>query len=377
IAMRLNQFWYLILACCWGKSLSIPQQLINEFKSTLLPFFGFKERPKMEGGKVHVPEALRRLYEIQNDFQWDTASLPLPGLYTGSANTVRSFTHVEGPVDEKFLSHNKFRLKFNISSIPKTEKLKAAEVKLTREIVRDSNGTGYYQRILVKDIIKRGIQGVRAPIMRVIDSKLIDTRKNNTISVDVLPAVARWLEKPSSNYGIFIVVYSTDRRKTPPKKHLRLKRDVESEVWHERQPLLLTYTDDGKNKQVTGKDMTKMRPKRGARRSHRKNERDPCRRRQMYVNFRDVGWSDWIVAPLGYDAFYCGGECEYPMPEHLNTTNHAIVQSLMNSARPTDVPKPCCVPTQLSSMSMLYLDSQNHVILKNYKDMVVIGCGCR
>ncbi|KAH0822594.1 hypothetical protein GEV33_000197 [Tenebrio molitor] len=61
----------------------------------------------------------------------------------------------------------------------------------------------------------------------------------------------------------------------------------------------------------------------------------------------------------------------------MNTTNHAIVQSLINSADPSKVPKPCCVPTQLSSMSMLYVGSDNNVILKNYKEMVVVGCGCR
>lgn len=120
-----------------------------------------------------------------------------------------------------------------------------------------------------------------------------------------------------------------------------------------------------------------MRKKRASRKHLRKIERNPCQKQKMHVDFRDVVWSDWIVAPVGYHAYYCAGECDYPMPEHLNTTNHAIVQSLMNSVRPMEVPKPCCVPTQLESMSMLYVDAKDKVILKNYKEMVVIGCGCR
>lgn len=34
-----------------------------------------------------------------------------------------------------------------------------------------------------------------------------------------------------------------------------------------------------------------------------------------------------------------------------------------------------CVPTELSAISMLYLDENEKVVLKNYQDMVVEGCG--
>lgn len=97
----------------------------------------------------------------------------------------------------------------------------------------------------------------------------------------------------------------------------------------------------------------------------------------MYVDFTDVGWNDWIVAPPGYDAFYCAGDCIFPLADHMNTTNHAIVQTLVNSATPSVVPRACCVPTLLNSISMLYLDEENKVVLKNYQDMAVLGCGCR
>ncbi|XP_015834295.1 protein decapentaplegic isoform X1 [Tribolium castaneum] len=374
IAMRLNMLIYLIVACCWGKSLSIPQQILNEFKSTLLPLFGLKEQPKIEG-KVQVPEALKKIYNIQNNFEYDTASLPLPGLYTKSANTIRSFTHVESPIDEKFVHPHRFRLKFNISSIPRHEKLTAAEIKLTRETAKNTSHP--FQRVLVHDILQPGVKGLHGPITRVIDSKVVDSRKNTTVSIDVFPAVARWMQDPKTNHGILIVVYSIGAKKSPPEKHLRLRRDTAPPQWYQHQPLLFTYTDDGKNQQRTGTELTKMRPKRQSSRRHRKNLKDPCRRRQMYVDFGSVGWNDWIVAPLGYDAYYCGGECEYPIPDHMNTTNHAIVQSLVNSMKPKEVPGPCCVPTQLGQMSMLYLGSDGSVILKNYKEMVVVGCGCR
>lgn len=109
----------------------------------------------------------------------------------------------------------------------------------------------------------------------------------------------------------------------------------------------------------------------------RKNRREYCRRHPLYVDFADVGWNDWIVAPPGYQAYYCKGECPYPLNDNLNATNHAIVQTLINSINPSSVPKACCVPTEFSSISMLYMDENDKVTLKNYQNMVVEACGCR
>lgn len=39
---------------------------------------------------------------------------------------------------------------------------------------------------------------------------------------------------------------------------------------------------------------------------------------------------DWIIAPKGYAANYCDGECSFPLNAHMNATNHAIVQTLVS-----------------------------------------------
>ena len=65
------------------------------------------------------------------------------------------------------------------------------------------------------------------------------------------------------------------------------------------------------------------------------------------------------------------------LADHLNATNHAQVQSLLHSVSSRLVPAPCCVPTALSSISMLYVDEADKVVLRNYRDMVVESCGCR
>ncbi|KAF7655429.1 hypothetical protein LDENG_00055560 [Lucifuga dentata] len=102
-----------------------------------------------------------------------------------------------------------------------------------------------------------------------------------------------------------------------------------------------------------------------------------CHRRRLHVNFKEMGWDDWIIAPLEYEAFHCDGVCDFPIRSHLEPTNHAIIQTLMNSMDPESTPPTCCVPTRLSPISILYIDSTNNVVYKQYEDMVVESCGCR
>uniref|UniRef100_A0A8C5G896 Bone morphogenetic protein 7-like n=1 Tax=Gouania willdenowi TaxID=441366 RepID=A0A8C5G896_GOUWI len=98
--------------------------------------------------------------------------------------------------------------------------------------------------------------------------------------------------------------------------------------------------------------------------------------RELYVSFKDLGWQDWIIAPEGYSAYYCEGECAFPLNSYMNATNHAIVQTLVHFINPDLVPKPCCAPTQLHGISVLYFDDSSNVILKKYRNMVVRACGC-
>jgi len=102
-----------------------------------------------------------------------------------------------------------------------------------------------------------------------------------------------------------------------------------------------------------------------------------CQKQPLYVSFRDLNWQDWIIAPEGYESFYCFGECAFPLNAHMNATNHAIVQTLMHlHSVGKEIPKPCCAPTHTSAISVLYFDDHSNVILKKYNDMVVKACGC-
>lgn len=118
--------------------------------------------------------------------------------------------------------------------------------------------------------------------------------------------------------------------------------------------------------------------KRSPRRSGKSRKRsDLCRRRSLFVDFSDFGWDEWIVAPLGYQAYYCEGECPYTMSQEMNATNHAIIQmnAHLFASSDTRIPRPCCVPISLSPLTILY-QLRGQVAIQNYKDMIVNACGC-
>ena len=108
-----------------------------------------------------------------------------------------------------------------------------------------------------------------------------------------------------------------------------------------------------------------------------KRRKQTCSKHELYVDFDEIGWSGWIISPKGYNAFHCKGECPFPLGQNQRPTNHATVQSIVHALRiGKNVGTPCCVPNKLYSISLLYFDDDENVILKQYDDMVAASCGC-
>lgn len=104
---------------------------------------------------------------------------------------------------------------------------------------------------------------------------------------------------------------------------------------------------------------------------------EPCRRHSMYVDFRVIGFSDWVEAPSGYEAFYCHGSCNFPLAEHMNATNHAAMQMRLHAMNLEIVPQVCCIPTRLATQTLIYRDDDGVLQIRHYPEMTVAECGCR
>lgn len=115
-----------------------------------------------------------------------------------------------------------------------------------------------------------------------------------------------------------------------------------------------------------------------ASRIRRNAKANHCKKQSLYVEFKDIGWDSWILAPTGYDAYECSGICSFPLTKHVTPTKHAIVQTLVNINSPQKAARACCVPTKLDPISLLYLDDTGVVTYKyKFEGMVVAECGCR
>lgn len=364
-----------------GRSDAQSHELLRDFESTLLHMFGLKTRPRPSLSAT-VPRYLLDLYRLQSGEAEEAGvhdiAFEYPERSTSRANTVRGFQHEEHMERLVALDDREpmpLRFMFNLSSIPEDELLSSAELRLYRHQIDDAiaDNPSYDQglhRINVYEVLKPPQPGHL--ITQLLDTRLVHQNISRWESFDVSPAVLRWTREGLPNYGLAVEVLHLNQTPRHQGRHVRISRSLQQspdEDWEQLRPLLVTFGHDGKGHPLI------RRAKRSPKQRGRKRNRN-CRRHALYVDFSDVGWNDWIVAPPGYQAYYCHGECPFPLADHLNSTNHAIVQTLVNSVN-NNIPKACCVPTELSAISMLYLDEHDKVVLKNYQEMVVEGCGCR
>ncbi|XP_042866558.1 bone morphogenetic protein 2-like isoform X2 [Penaeus japonicus] len=370
--------------------------VIQQLERSLLSMFGLQRRPRVKKNVV-VPPYMLELYRLQA--QLEPTDPVVQDQYLADAttvNTIRSFTHRESEADGYYPSH-KMRFRFNVTNIPSEEILQSAELRLSHtrhpeapelspeesEPSSPPSSPGaakakpqrkrwnkadvpYLQRLMVYDVLRLATPKTE-PILRLLDTKLVDAREEGVQTLDVADALGRWMKTPRANHGLLVEILPFKQRSATDSSHFRLRRSTDDSQWHEKQPLLVIHTNDGK---------TRSRQRRSTLGKHKKGKQI-CKRHNMFVDFRKVGWDDWIVAPSGYDAYFCMGDCPFPLNDHMNATNHAVVQTLVNSRYPDRVPKACCVPTELSPISMLYLDDDERFVLKNHQDMVVEACGCR
>ncbi|XP_045924957.1 nodal homolog [Micropterus dolomieu] len=106
------------------------------------------------------------------------------------------------------------------------------------------------------------------------------------------------------------------------------------------------------------------------------SEKSLCRRVDLHIDFNQIGWGSWIIFPKRYNAYRCEGSCPGPLGEDLNPTNHAYMQSLLKHYHPDKVGSPCCAPTKMSPLSMLYYEN-GEMLLRHHEDMIVEECGCQ
>ncbi|XP_054091487.1 uncharacterized protein LOC105219276 isoform X2 [Zeugodacus cucurbitae] len=101
-----------------------------------------------------------------------------------------------------------------------------------------------------------------------------------------------------------------------------------------------------------------------------------CCKESFYVSFKALGWDDWIIAPRGYFANYCRGDCSGPFrtPDTFQTFHAHFIEEYRKMGLLNGM-QPCCAPVKFSSMSLIYYGDDG-IIKRDLPKMVVDECGC-
>ncbi|XP_054033314.1 inhibin beta C chain-like [Dryobates pubescens] len=103
-----------------------------------------------------------------------------------------------------------------------------------------------------------------------------------------------------------------------------------------------------------------------------------CCRKEFFVDFKEIGWEDWIIHPEGYHMNYCAGLCPRHMAAApgLAASFHTAVLNLIKASNAEAAGGSCCVPTQRRPLSLLYYDRDSNIVKTDIPDMIVDACGC-
>ncbi|XP_012265619.3 bone morphogenetic protein 4 [Athalia rosae] len=191
---------------------------------------------------------------------------------------------------------------------------------------------------------------------------LVDPSGPRWVEFDSTEAVASWIHEGAENFGFAM---EASRKGAPL-------------LWFPASPALNVFTVSEarspgvRNRRATPDQLLSLH--RG-RRTECRGQNKKCCRHQMTVIFKDLKGFEFILQPKDFDAGYCKGRCP---PRYNPAHHHALLQSLIWKEDRKKAPRPCCAPSKLAELEILYFDENDTTKLKvsNWKNMKVLECAC-
>ncbi|ELK14641.1 bone morphogenetic protein 10 [Pteropus alecto] len=372
---------------------TLLQSMKNEFLKTL----NLSDIPMQDSVKVDPPEYMLELY---NKFATDRTSMP-------SANIIRSFKNEDlFSQPASFNGLRKYPLLFNVS-IPHHEEVILAELRLYTLVQRDRMiYDGVDRKITIFELLEGNGDNESERNMLVLMSGDIYGTNSEWETFDVTNAIRRWQKSGSSTHQLEVHIES---RHGETEDTGRGQLEIDTSDRNKHVPLLVVFSDDQSSEKERKEELSEMITHEqlleldnlgldgyssgpgeeallqmrsniiydSTARIRRNAKGNYCKRTPLYIDFKEIGWDSWIIAPPGYEAYECRGVCNYPLAEHLTPTKHAIIQALVHLKNSQKASKACCVPTKLEPISILYLDKGVVTYKFKYEGMAVSECGCR
>lgn len=364
------------------------ENLLGTMKEGFLRKLNLSDVPH-ENSKIYPPQFMMELY---NKYASDSSANP-------QSDVIRSFTVQDIPLSETNGTKSKSRLQFNIS-IPTHEKLTTAELQLF--FFPDPRSTVTYHRFKTTVKVYEVDYNNFTSTTQLLVGKEVTSFESMWETFEVTAAIQSWIKSGhratvfdvvvdrkdceaskgeeegagclnmsvsvGDNTSAALIIFSDDlgSRRREKKKELR------EMILHEEETILHSGADWNRGDQLPNKI-----PEEHLRRKKRKVEREYCQRTSLKVNFKDIGWDSWIVAPPEYDAFECRGLCYHPLTDEMTPSKHALIQTLINIRNPKKANMACCVPIKLDPITVMYQENGRLTIRYLYEEMKVAECGCR
>lgn len=312
-----------------------------------------------------------------------------------AANTIRGCTDL-GNQRRKLVPFRHISFKFDVSEIPKDELTIFTELKVLMKVPKDLRHNSY--TLTLYDVLPRRKDGahkepklyrLRHKVIKIVPGQserwiTIDATESFLLAKSRNKKHVKLVLKAQPEGGLAIdptliglnnkhaeetdkallVIYGGDFSDAPARRRRRAKRGVSS-------------PEQSKKSQKRRRKNGKKRKSRKNRNKKNRKNRKACRRKNMEVDFHQFGWTNWLFSPTKYNAYYCHGQCMYPIPSHLEPTNHAIIQSMMHDVERKIAPQPCCVPDEFEVLPFLLLDGSDRVVFKLKEGLIVKSCSCR
>lgn len=102
-----------------------------------------------------------------------------------------------------------------------------------------------------------------------------------------------------------------------------------------------------------------------------------CALYDFRVRFSQLKLDHWIVFPPKYNPRYCRGICPRTVGFIYGSPVHTMVQNIIYEKLDSSVPRPSCVPSHYSPLSVMIFEEDGSYVYKEFEDMVATRCTCR
>ncbi|XP_070701888.1 growth/differentiation factor 15 [Pempheris klunzingeri] len=225
--------------------------------------------------------------------------------------------------------------------------LARAELKISRQILDKPTAVQPRREIKVKVNRMKPMNSVWAHMSSPVRANVSSTQD---VMLDISPEAESWMRHDGGQaliVDVGIAVSQKDALKAKPKISLEVDLTLPKPAHKTRLP-----------------------------RSNKEDECDEqgwCCRKSITVSFKDIGWTDWVVAPAEYTMHFCDGTCPH---NYKPASMHTQVKSRMHQITKGETPRPCCVPAAYEPMVIMHYDSRGKLKLTPFNDMIVSKCLC-